>query len=221
MGYPRRRTCGVTGVAISTMVNLIHWLKIPQVFPFKVAVIHKIVAWQSSSSQALWSEFGSTVSGPDQFLNLFFQGGLTPFAPVRLRNNMSRKVQQIKVDPSLHGSGSSGKSSPILSVSSLSASAVRKEHSTARNQFPAKRMRVIPGVTITHLEAIGDNSQGIEAPQWFYPAVNQMLAPIFSRLTDLEQRIADLDARNLDLEARFSDHKTIYIARFASCLHFY
>ena len=135
---------------------------------------------------------------------------------------MARKGQPspIKPEQSFHGKGSSEQSSPTLSVSSpgLGASATRREHQSSRASSSAKRIKVssvVPGVTITHLEAIGECVTGNETtpPQWFYSAINQIIAPILSRLTELEQRVTDLDTRQADLEARFSDHRTIFITR--------
>jgi hypothetical protein len=137
---------------------------------------------------------------------------------------MARKGQpiQIKAEPSVLGTASSEQSSSVLlNTSSISSTSVdQKAHMAPRNQSAFKRMKATPGVTITHLDAIGEYAQGKDiTPHWLYPAVNQIVAPIFSKLTEIEQRISGLDARQADLEARLSDHKSIYIARLYSDLN--
>ncbi len=107
---------------------------------------------------------------------------------------------------------------PVSPQASSSLVGSRKENHV---QFPytsqaGKRPKPSSGVTITHIDAVPESASAAPAgyPSWFYPAVNQIVAPLISKLSELEQRVLNLDARQLDLDARFSDHKTMFITRY-------
>jgi hypothetical protein len=119
----------------------------------------------------------------------------------------------------------SEKATPQLQVTSPSSSVAgsRKENQIqSSHSFQAgKRSKPSPGVTITHMDAVGEKEEVAPVvpapagyPSWFYPAVDQIVAPLISKISELERRVSDLDARQLDSDARFSDHKTIFVARY-------
>ena len=120
------------------------------------------------------------------------------------------KIQTEKATPTL---------TQVSSPSSVAGS--RKENQSSHSSQAGKRQKPSPGVTITHKDAVGENEDSAPIvpapagyPSWFYPAVNQIVAPLISKISELERRVSDLDARQLDSDARFSDHKTMFIARY-------